>query len=57
MEIGLAVTYPLLTHPDFASLADPLFTFGGKRVKKKNYFYFPLFCLQKRGAASEAKSG
>jgi hypothetical protein len=35
--------YTVLTHPGYAALADPLFAFGGKRVKKKKYP--PLFTL------------
>ena len=29
---------PAKTHPGIAALADPLFSFAGKRVKKKNRF-------------------
>jgi hypothetical protein len=42
-----------MTHPDIATLVDPLFAFGGKRVNKFNLSY-PLCRLRKRGWSSEA---
>ena len=44
----------VLTHPDYATLVDPLFACGGKRVKT---FLNPLFRLRKRGWSSDAKTG
>ena len=44
----IAVMNAALTHPGVASLADPLFACGGKRVKYMNYwqlFYDILNCF------------
>jgi len=37
-ERALKNLLPETTHPDCASLVDPLFAFGGKRVRKRNFF-------------------
>jgi len=33
------------THPDYASLVDPLFACGGKRVKTKKYLSLTQYTL------------
>jgi hypothetical protein len=45
--------------PGLASLAHPLFTFGGKRVKLGVCYFFslPSFPLAEERVTSEAKSG
>jgi len=38
-----------LTHPGIAAIADPLFAYGGKRVKTIFLFSLPLFAKQRGG--------
>jgi hypothetical protein len=45
-----------LTHPDYASLVDPLFCYAEKRVKKA-FFFNPLSAAGEERVAGAAMTG
>ncbi len=46
---------PFITHPDIASLVDPLFAFGGKRVNKNIKNKRPSLSLAKERVVERSK--
>ena len=56
VKIVAPVNATRLTHPDIASLVDPLFTFGGKRVSF-NFSFNPLSAKRRKGDPAKRRSG